>query len=252
MHLRRPDRRRRGRARRGRRDVAAPVGSAGTSSEVDVYYFAPQKCFAADGGLWLAACSPAAVERIERIAASDSLAAGLARPRDRTHQQPFEPDVQHTRHRHAADARRAVELDARQRRTRVVREPQRRVGSDHVRLGRVAGLGDAVRHRRRPSGPSVVATIDLDDSIDATTVSSRPAGQRRARHRQLPQARPQPAPGRDVPGDRTVRRRGAHGRASTTWSVHGRRSRPDTLDRDARRRRPANSRSTISGRFDRP
>jgi phosphoserine aminotransferase len=40
-------------------------------SEVDVYYFAPQKVFAGDGGLWLAVCSPAAVERIERIAASD-------------------------------------------------------------------------------------------------------------------------------------------------------------------------------------
>jgi phosphoserine aminotransferase len=39
--------------------------------EVDVYYFAPQKCLASDGGLWLAAVSPAAVERIERIAASD-------------------------------------------------------------------------------------------------------------------------------------------------------------------------------------
>ncbi len=39
--------------------------------ETDVYYFAPQKCLAADGGLWLACCSPAAVERIERIAASD-------------------------------------------------------------------------------------------------------------------------------------------------------------------------------------
>jgi phosphoserine aminotransferase len=39
-------------------------------SEVDVYYFAPQKCLASDGGLWLAAVSPAAVERIERIAAS--------------------------------------------------------------------------------------------------------------------------------------------------------------------------------------
>jgi phosphoserine aminotransferase len=38
---------------------------------VDVYYFAPQKCLAADGGLWLAAVSPAAIERIERIAASD-------------------------------------------------------------------------------------------------------------------------------------------------------------------------------------
>ena len=40
-------------------------------AQVDVYYFAPQKCLASDGGLWLAACSPAAIERIERIAASD-------------------------------------------------------------------------------------------------------------------------------------------------------------------------------------
>jgi len=39
-------------------------------AECDVYYFAPQKCLAADGGLWLACVSPAAVERIERIAAS--------------------------------------------------------------------------------------------------------------------------------------------------------------------------------------
>jgi phosphoserine aminotransferase len=39
-------------------------------AETDVYYFAPQKCLAADGGLWLAAVSPAGVERIERIAAS--------------------------------------------------------------------------------------------------------------------------------------------------------------------------------------
>ena len=37
---------------------------------VDCYYFAPQKCFASDGGLWLAAVSPAAVARIEKIAKS--------------------------------------------------------------------------------------------------------------------------------------------------------------------------------------
>lgn len=37
----------------------------------DVYYFAPQKCFGSDGGTWLALCSPAATERIERIAAGD-------------------------------------------------------------------------------------------------------------------------------------------------------------------------------------
>jgi phosphoserine aminotransferase len=40
-------------------------------AEVDVYYFAPQKCLASDGGLWLAACSPAALDRIGRIAGSD-------------------------------------------------------------------------------------------------------------------------------------------------------------------------------------
>jgi phosphoserine aminotransferase len=39
--------------------------------ETDVYYFAPQKCLGSDGGLWLAACSPAAVERISRLAAGD-------------------------------------------------------------------------------------------------------------------------------------------------------------------------------------
>ena len=38
--------------------------------EFDCYYFAPQKSFASDGGLWLALCSPAAVERIESLAAS--------------------------------------------------------------------------------------------------------------------------------------------------------------------------------------
>jgi phosphoserine aminotransferase len=38
--------------------------------EVDVYYFGPQKCFASDGGLWLAAFSPAALARVDEIAAS--------------------------------------------------------------------------------------------------------------------------------------------------------------------------------------
>lgn len=39
--------------------------------ETDVYYFAPQKVFGSDGGLWLACCSPAAIERIERLGATD-------------------------------------------------------------------------------------------------------------------------------------------------------------------------------------
>jgi phosphoserine aminotransferase len=39
-------------------------------SQVDAYYFAPQKNFASDGGLWLAILSPAALERVARISAS--------------------------------------------------------------------------------------------------------------------------------------------------------------------------------------
>jgi phosphoserine aminotransferase len=64
-------------------DVRRPDGAAealvlvdGTSgagglpldaTQVDAYYFAPQKAFGADGGLWLAALSPAAIERIEQL-----------------------------------------------------------------------------------------------------------------------------------------------------------------------------------------
>ncbi len=44
--------------------------------ETDVYYFAPQKVFAADGGLWLAVASPAAIERAARL---ESGAAGTGR-----------------------------------------------------------------------------------------------------------------------------------------------------------------------------
>jgi len=51
--------------------TSAAGGVAVDPAEFDVYYFAPQKNFASDGGLWFALVSPAAVERIERIAASD-------------------------------------------------------------------------------------------------------------------------------------------------------------------------------------
>jgi len=51
--------------------IDATSGAAGLPVDIgcsDVYYFAPQKGFASDGGLWLAAMSPAAVARIEEIA----------------------------------------------------------------------------------------------------------------------------------------------------------------------------------------
>jgi len=54
--------------------VDATSGAGGLrfdAAETDVYYFAPQKGLGSDGGLWLASVSPRAIERIERVAASD-------------------------------------------------------------------------------------------------------------------------------------------------------------------------------------
>jgi phosphoserine aminotransferase len=54
--------------------VDATSGAGGLpldAAQADAYYFAPQKCFASDGGLWLALLSPAAIERIEQIAATE-------------------------------------------------------------------------------------------------------------------------------------------------------------------------------------
>jgi phosphoserine aminotransferase len=50
--------------------VDATSGAGGLPvdvAETDVYYFAPQKSFASDGGLWLALMSPAAIERVAEV-----------------------------------------------------------------------------------------------------------------------------------------------------------------------------------------
>ena len=54
--------------------VDATSGAGGLPvdlNEVDTYYFAPQKCFASDGGLWIALMSPRALARAEEIAGTD-------------------------------------------------------------------------------------------------------------------------------------------------------------------------------------
>ena len=50
--------------------VDATSGAGGLpvdAAQFDVYYFSPQKCFASDGGLWLALMSPAALDRVARV-----------------------------------------------------------------------------------------------------------------------------------------------------------------------------------------
>ena len=63
--------------------TSAAGGMAVDPAEFDVYYFSPQKCFGADGGLWLALLSPAAIARTDGVASTgrwmpSSLSLGVA------------------------------------------------------------------------------------------------------------------------------------------------------------------------------
>lgn len=140
-------------------------------SQSDVYYFAPQKCLASDGGLWLAAVSPAAVERIGRIGASGrwipeslSLTTALDNSRkDQTYNTP---------------ALATVFLAVQQ--VEWVNDN----GGLHFaasRCDRSAGIMYSWAEASTYATPfvvdpaqrsHVVATIDFDDSVDATTVSA--------------------------------------------------------------------------------
>jgi phosphoserine aminotransferase len=51
--------------------TSAAGGLSVDAKEFDTYYFAPQKSFAADGGIWLALMSPAAIERVAKIKATN-------------------------------------------------------------------------------------------------------------------------------------------------------------------------------------
>lgn len=140
-------------------------------SETDIYYFAPQKCLASDGGLWIAACSPAAIDRIERIAASDrwrpaSLDLGIAVENSRKDQTYNTPALA------------TVFLAAQQ--VEWVNEHgglNWAAGRCAESAGHVYGWAEASDHATPyvtdPDLRSqVVATIDLADDIDAPTVSA--------------------------------------------------------------------------------
>ncbi len=151
--------------------TSAAGGLRWDPAEVDVYYFAPQKCFASDGGLWLAACSPAALDRINSIGASDRW-----RPASLDLQIALDNSVQNQTYNTPALAT-LVLLDAQ------VRWMLDNGGMDFA-AGRSAESA-AILYRwaesRDWAAPfvtdaakrsNVVGTIDLDDSIDATAVTA--------------------------------------------------------------------------------
>ncbi|HSM67249.1 MAG TPA: phosphoserine transaminase [Ilumatobacteraceae bacterium] len=151
--------------------TSAAGGLRWDPAEVDVYYFAPQKCFASDGGLWIAACSPAALERIEQIGTSDrwrpaSLDLKVALDNSKLNQTYNTPALA----------------------TLLMFDAQLRWMNDNGSMdfaaGRSAHSAETLYGWAEASAfatpfvsdpakrSNVVGTIDLDDSIDATEVSA--------------------------------------------------------------------------------
>ncbi len=151
--------------------TSAAGGLRWDPTEVDVYYFAPQKCLASDGGLWLAALSPAGVDRIEQIAATDrwipaSIDLGIALANSRKDQTYNTPALV------------TVFLAVQQ-----VEWLCHNGGLEWAaaRCDRSAGIIYGWAEASEFATPfvvdpadrsSVVATIDLDDGVDATVVSN--------------------------------------------------------------------------------
>jgi len=150
--------------------TSAAGGLRWDPAEVDVYYFAPQKCFASDGGLWLAACSPPALDRIRSIGASDRW-----RPASLDLQIALDNSVLNQTYNTPAVAT-LVMLDAQIRWMNdnggMEFAAGRSAESAAILYGWAEGRDWATPFVADPAKRSnVVGTIDLDDSIDATTVT---------------------------------------------------------------------------------
>jgi phosphoserine aminotransferase len=151
-------------------DATSAAGAVAVDpSAVDAYYFAPQKVFAAEAGIWLAAVSPAALERVARLRAQRwcppsldlSLAVDNSR-RDQTYNTPAIATLWLLAHQ--VEALLAAGG---------VAAAQARSTESSSRLYRWAEASEYARPfvadpaLRSP----VVVTIDLDDRIDALAVA---------------------------------------------------------------------------------
>ena len=139
--------------------------------DTDVYYFAPQKCLASDGGLWIAVCSPQAIDRIERIAASDrwrpaSLDLGIALENSRKDQTYNTPAL-------ATIFLAVQQIEWVNEYGGLTWAAARCAESAAHAYGWAESSEHATPYVSDPSLRSeVVATIDLADDVDAATVSA--------------------------------------------------------------------------------
>ncbi|WP_035833293.1 phosphoserine transaminase [Jonesia quinghaiensis] len=136
----------------------------------DMYYFAPQKNFAADGGLWLSFASPAAIERIESIATTDRwipefLSLSTALTNSRARQTLNTPAL-------ATLIMLADQIEWFNRQGGLSWATQRTATSSSLLYTWAQNREFLTPFVADPAHRSqVVATLDLDDSIDAMAVS---------------------------------------------------------------------------------
>ncbi|MEP6625066.1 MAG: phosphoserine transaminase [Acidimicrobiia bacterium] len=139
-------------------------------TETDAYYFAPQKCFGGDGGLWLAAISPAAASRIERIGATDrwvpaSLDLGIALEQSRLDQTYNTPAL-------ATLFLLAEQIDWMLAGGGLEWTAGRCDRSAEILYGWAEASAVAMPYVEKPDERSpVVGTIDFDDAIDAAAIA---------------------------------------------------------------------------------
>jgi phosphoserine aminotransferase len=150
--------------------TSAAGGMRVDPSQFDVYYFSPQKGFGADGGLWIALCSPAALARVDRIKATgrwipESLSLATALENARLDQTYNTPGL-------ATLFLMADQLEWILANGGLEWAASRCEESTNTLYGWAEKSDYATPFVADPADRSpVVATIDLDESIDATKVT---------------------------------------------------------------------------------
>ncbi|MGI8686117.1 MAG: phosphoserine transaminase [Acidimicrobiales bacterium] len=150
--------------------TSAAGGLRVDATQTDAYYFAPQKCFASDGGLWVALLSPAAVERVENLHRADrwvpaSLDLHIALENSRLDQTYNTPALA-TLFLFADQVRWMLDNGG------LEWAASRSDRSAEYLYGWAEASSYATPFVAKPAERShVVGTIDLDDSIDATSVT---------------------------------------------------------------------------------
>ena len=150
--------------------TSAAGGIAVDAASCDAYYFAPQKCFGSDGGLWIALLSPAAVDRVGRVAASgryipEFLSLQIAIDNSRLQQTYNTPAV-------ATLIRLAEQVDWMLARGGMAWTTQRTATSSGILYNWADKSQVATPFVADPAQRSqVVVTIDFADSVEATVIS---------------------------------------------------------------------------------